>query len=104
MTDGRRYIVCLNDDEARKDAAEQEAIVASLQQKLRSGEKTLIGNKGYQRYLSSTGPDHFQIDQVKIREEARYYGKWVLQTNAELETAEVALQYKRLRMVKAWFR
>jgi hypothetical protein len=102
--EGRRYVVCLNDDEARKDAADREAIVASLQQKLRTGEKSLIGNKGYRRYLSSTGPDHFQIDQAKIREEARYDGKWVLRTKTELEPAEVALQYKRLWMVEAWFR
>ena len=36
---GHRYIVCLNDDEARKDAADREAIVASLREKLRTGEK-----------------------------------------------------------------
>ncbi len=101
---GRRYIVCLNEDEARKDAADREAIVASLREKLRSGEKSLIGNKGYRRYLRSTGSDHFQIDEAKIQEEARYDGKWVLRTNTDLETAEVALQYKRLWMVEAWFR
>jgi len=102
--EGRRYIVCLNEDEARKDAADREAIVASLQEKLRGGEKSLVGNKGYRRYLSSTGPDHFQIDEAKIKEEARYDGKWVLRTNADLDAAEVALQYKRLWMVEAWFR
>ena len=47
--EGRRYIVCLNDDEARKDAADREAIVASLREKLRTGEKSLVGNKGYRR-------------------------------------------------------
>ena len=102
--EGRRYIVCLNDDEARKDAADRQAIVASLREKLRIGEKSLVGNKGYRRYLSSTGPDHFQIDEAKIEEEARYDGKWVLRTNMDLDTAEVALQYKRLWMVEAWFR
>jgi hypothetical protein len=102
--EGRRYIVCRNDDEARKDAADREAIVASLREQLRSGEKSLVGNKGYRRYLSSTGPDHFQIDEAKIEEEARYDGKWVLRTNMDLDTAEVALQYKRLWMVEAWFR
>jgi transposase len=102
--EGRRYIVCLNDDEARKDAADREAIVASLREKLRTGEKSLVGNKGYRRYLSSTGSDHFQIDEAKIQEEARYDGKWVLRTNMDLDTAEVALQYKRLWMVEAWFR
>ena len=102
--EGRRYIVCLNEDEARKDAADREAIVASLQEKLRGGEKSLVGNKGYRRYLSSTGADHFQIDEAKIKQEARYDGKWVLRTNADLDAAEVALQYKRLWMVEAWFR
>src|SRR5512138_935449 len=97
---GRRYIVCLNEDEARKDAADREAIVASLREKLCSGDKSLVGNKGYRRYLSSTGPDHFQIDEAKIKEEARYDGKWVLRTNTDLDVAEVALQYKRLWMVE----
>jgi Transposase DDE domain len=102
--EGRRYVVCLNEDEARKDAADREAIVASLREKLKSGEKALVGNKGYRRYLSATGPDHFRIDEAKIKEEARYDGKWVLRTNTDLDAAEVALQYKRLWMVEAWFR
>ena len=72
---GRRYIVCLNDDEARKDAANREAIVASLREKLRTGEKSLISNKGHRRYLSSIGSDHFRIDEARIEEEARYDGK-----------------------------
>jgi len=104
LVEGRRYIVCLNEDEARKDAADRAAIVASLREKLRTGEKSLVGNKGYRRYLSSTGSDHFQIDEAKVKEEARYDGKWVLRTNTELDAAEVALQYKRLWMVEAWFR
>jgi transposase len=102
--EGRRYIVCRNRDEARKDAADREAIVASLREKLKAGEKALIGNKGYRRYLSPTGPDHFRIDEAKVAEEARYDGKWVLRTNTELDAAEVALQYKRLWMVEAYFR
>ena len=35
--EGRRYIVCRNQDEARKDAADREAIVASLREKLQAG-------------------------------------------------------------------
>ena len=42
--------------------------------------------------------------EARIAEEARYDGKWVLRTNTDLDTAEVALQYKRLWMVEAWFR
>jgi transposase len=35
---------------------------------------------------------------------ARFDGTWVLRTNTELATAEVALQFKRLWMVEQWFR
>jgi Transposase DDE domain len=100
----RRYVVCLNEDEARKDAADREAIVTALREQLRSGDKSLIGNKGYRRYLSGSDSPGFQIDEAKIAEEARYDGKWVLRTNTDLDSAEVALQYKRLWMVEHWFR
>jgi transposase len=100
----RRYIVCLNEDEARKDAADREAIVAALREQLRRGDKALVGNKGYRRYLSSSDSAGFRIDEAKIAEDARYDGKWVLRTNTDLDSAEVALQYKRLWMVEQWFR
>ena len=44
-----RYVVCLNEDEARKDAADREAIVAALREQLLSGDKSLVGNKGSRR-------------------------------------------------------
>src|SRR5215470_351621 len=43
----RRYIVCLNEEERRKDAHDRQAILAHLRQQLRSGDKSLVGNKGY---------------------------------------------------------
>jgi len=100
----RRYVVCLNEDEARKDTADREAIVKALREQLRNGDKSLVGNKGYRRYLSDDGPQRFRIDEAKIAEDARYDGKWVLRTNTEFDSAEVALQYKRLWMVEHWFR
>jgi hypothetical protein len=100
----RRYVVCLNEDEARKDAADREAIVKALREQLRNGDKSLVGNKGYRRYLSDDGPQRFRIDEAKIAEDARYDGKWVLRTNTEFDSAEVALHYKRLWMVEHWFR
>ncbi|MGE5755863.1 MAG: IS1634 family transposase [Planctomycetaceae bacterium] len=100
----RRYVVCLNEEEARKDTADREAIVAALREPLRSGDKSLVGNKGYRRYLSGSDSPGFRIDEAKIAGEARYDGKWVLRTNTELDSAEVALQYKQLWMVEHWFR
>src|SRR6476646_8030575 len=102
--DERRYVVCLNEDEARKDAADREAIVAALREQLRNGDKSLVGNKGYRRYLSGSDSPHFEVDEAKLAEDARYDGKWVLRTNTDLDSAEVALQYKQLWMVEHWFR
>ena len=76
----------------------------ALREQLRSGDKALIGNKGYRRYLSGSDSPHFRIDEAKIVEDARYDGKWVLRTNTDLDSAEVALQYKQLWMVEHLFR
>lgn len=100
----RRDVVGWNDDEARKDAADREAIVAALREQLRGGDKSLVGNKGYRRDLGDSGPEHFRIDAAKVAEDARYDGKWVLRTNTDLDPVDVALQNKRLGMVEQWFR
>lgn len=100
----RRYVVCVNEDEVKKDRAAREAIVAGLREQLRQGDKSLVGNKGYRRYLKVEGPGHFAIDETKIQEEARYDGTWVLRTSTDLPTADVALQFKRLWQVEHWFR
>lgn len=102
--DKRRYVVCLNEDEAKKDKAAREAIVEALREQLKQGDKSLVGNKGYRKYLRSSG-QHFEIDEAKVKSEARFDGKWVLQTDMEeLSAAEVALTYKQLWMVEEMFR
>jgi len=99
-----RYIVCLNEEEARKDARDREAIVASLRDKLTHGEKSLVGNRGYRRFLKTTGGHRFAIDEAAIEAEARTDGKWVLRTDTDLGAAEVALKYKELWRVEQLFR
>lgn len=98
----RRYVLCLNEEQARKDAADREAILAGLKDALKHGSKSLVGNKGYRRFLKSTG--NFKIDGAKVKAEARYDGKWVLRTNLDLPTKDVALRYKELWMVEDTFR
>jgi len=100
---GARYIICLNEDQAKKDAADREAIVASLKDTLKRGDKSLVGNKGYRKYLKTEGGG-FGIDEKKVKEDARYDGKWVLITNTALSARQVALQYKQLWMVEQIFR
>jgi hypothetical protein len=41
---GVRYIVCLNDRQARKDELDRQAIIESLKQQLEKGPKALVGN------------------------------------------------------------
>jgi transposase len=100
----RRYIVCYNEDQARKDRADREAIVAGLAEQLKRGDKSLIGNKGYRKYVKPTEGKRFEIDQQKVKDEARFDGIWVLQTDTSLSPAEVALKYKELWMVESVFR
>jgi hypothetical protein len=102
--EGRRYVVCVNEDEVSKDRADREAIVAGLREHLRAGDKSLVGNKGYRRFLKVEGGGHFAIDEAKVAAEARYDGTWVLRTSTELPAGEVALQFKRLWQVEQWFR
>jgi transposase len=102
--EGRRYVVCVNEEEVQHDRAARAAIVAGLREQLRRGDKALVGNKGFRRFLKVDGAEHFTIDEAKIEEEARYDGTYVLRTNTELSAAEVALQFKRLWMVEQWFR
>ena len=103
VEDARRYVVCLNVDQAKKDRLDREAVIASLKEALKSGDKSLVGNKGYRKFLRPGGKQ-FTVDEDKINQEARYDGKWVLTTNTDLPTAEVALKYKQLWMVEDVFR
>jgi transposase len=100
----RRYVVCVNAEEVETDRQRRAAIVEALREQLRQGDKALVGNQGYRRYLKVEGAGHFAIDEAKLAEEARYDGTWVLRTNTELKAAEVALQYKQLWLVEHWFR
>jgi hypothetical protein len=102
--DDRRYIVCKNEDQARKDQTDREAIVLSLKEQLKLGPKALVGNKGYRKYLKASS-EAFFIDEEKLSEEARYDGLWVLRTDlGHWKMEDVALVYKELWTVESLFR
>jgi len=99
----KRYIICLNSKQARKDELDRDAIILGLKDKLKGGAKSLVGNKGYRKYLK-VAKNTLQIDQEKIKEEKRFDGKWVLTTNMDLPAEQIALKYKELWMVEHVFR
>jgi len=103
LVDDRRYIVCLNERQARKDAADRQSIIDALTEKIRSNPKSLVGNKGYRKYLS-IDRDTVSLNEQKIEEEMRFDGMWVLRTNTGFTAEQVALKYKELWQVEQVFR
>jgi hypothetical protein len=101
---GRRYIVCRNRQEAEKDAADRAAIVAALERQLAKGDKALVGNTGFRRYLKTISDEHFAIDPDKVEEEKKFDGIFVLRTNTDLNPLEAMLCYKQLWTVEQTFR
>jgi transposase len=99
----RRYIVCQNPREARKDEQDRQALIEGLKEKLKGDPKALIGNRGYRKYLK-IDRGHIRIDPQKVEEDARFDGKWVLQTTVDLPADGVALKYKELWQVEQVFR
>jgi hypothetical protein len=101
---GRRYIVCRNHQEAQKDAADRVSILAALERQLAKGDKALVGNTGYRRYLKTISEEHFAIDPAKVEEEKKFDGIFVLRTNTDLNPLEAMLCYKHLWTVEQTFR
>lgn len=105
VTQGRRYIVCRNEAEAEKDAADRRAIVEALDRQLKRGDKALIGNSAYRRYLrTATGSRAFEIDPGKLADEARFDGIFVLRSNARVMPLQAVLRYRDLLQVEELFR
>jgi hypothetical protein len=101
---GARYILCRNHQEAERDAADRAAILAKLAQHLKKGDKALIGNTGFRRFLKTEGHGHFAIDRGKAEQDARFDGIFVLRTNTDLDPLAAMLRYKQLWTVEAAFR
>jgi transposase len=101
---GRRYIACLNEEEAKKDKAARDSMVKALEEKLaKGGPKLLVGNRGYARFLK-TGKGAFKINYEAVKQDERMDGKFVLRTKTELSAEEVAQAYKGLWRVERTFR
>jgi hypothetical protein len=101
----QRYIVCINHQEAQKDAADRRSILESLERQLKKGDKALVGNTGYRRFLATVGDGHFAIDHGKAEEDKKFDGIFVLRTNTDLNPLQAMLRYKQLWTVdidQAW--
>jgi DDE family transposase len=100
---GRRYVLCRNHEQARKDAETRTALLAGLERKLTQGDKALVGNAGYRRFLADPRGDGFTIDAAKVEADARFDGLFVLRTNTKLTALQVVLRYRNLLAVEQGF-
>jgi transposase len=100
---GRRYIVCRNEEEARKDAETRAKLLAGLQRKLAGGAKGLVGNTGYRRFLAAPDGNGFAIDPAKVEADAQFDGVFVLRTSLSMSALAVVLRYRNLLTVEQSF-
>ena len=98
-----RYIVNLNEAEARKDKADRQAIIDGLQSQLKKGDKALVGNSAFRRYIKTSGKS-FEIDLGKLADEARFDGITVLRTNTKVTPLQAVIRYRDLLQVETLFR
>ncbi len=101
---GRRYILCRNEEQAKKDAETRAALIAGLEHKLAQGNKALVANTGYRRFLKEPEGEGFVIDPAKIEADARFDGLFVLRTSLKLSALRVALRYRKLLAVEDSFK
>ena len=102
--DGKRYVVCLNEEEAKRDKAVREQVEVKLRSKLEHGSiKDLIGNSEYKRYITVT-QEAATVNKAKLKQEELYDGIYIVQTNTDLSTTEVATAYRDLWQIERAFR
>jgi hypothetical protein len=110
----KRYILCHNPKEAKRQKKHRQMIVAMLEAELsRHKDQSakagwaieLLASRRYKRYLRVTKSDQLRIDRTAIREAAKYDGKWVIETNDDTISLEDAARgYKGLMVIERCFR
>ena len=112
----RRFILVHNPEEAKKDKATRERILARVDKTLKElGDQkgkahkknvcALLAHRTMGRYLRQLRDGSIKIDKGKIREEAHLDGKYIISTSDDTLTPEdIALGYKQLLEVERAFR
>lgn len=110
----RRYVVCFNAAEQKRQRSHREEVLKNLEAELASLEHAradhprracdLLSSKRYGKYLSQDTRGRLSIDRKKISREERLDGKFVVYSNDDTLTAsDLALGYKQLiRVEQGW--
>jgi hypothetical protein len=108
----RRYILCLNEDEADKQRRHRAELLEILKAELDSLKQDhpkaacrLLASKRFGPYLSQGDHGRPYLDKDKIRRAEQLDGKFVLTTNDDtLSVADIALGYKGMWIIESCFR
>lgn len=94
--DNERYIICYNPHEAEKDRQDRNEIIKNLQEKIKTGSLGRVLTGDAKRFCKIEA-EKIIINKERIQKEARYDGKYILQTNTDLSSEEVARAYETFR-------
>jgi hypothetical protein len=108
----RRYVLCLNEEEADRQRRHRAEVLRILEAELASlGEGhpkaacRLIASRRFGPYLSGGDDGRPYLDRAKVRRAEQLDGKFVLTTNDDtLSVADVALGYKGMWVIESCFR
>ena len=111
----KRYVLCLNLEEAERQRQHREQVLSGLRAELailaeREADHpkaacTLLASRRYGRFLSADDAGRPYLDARKVAEAAKFDGKFVVITNDDtLSAADVALGYKGGWVIESCFR
>lgn len=110
----RRYFLCYNPREAKRQKRHRAEVVEKLEAELKKHRDKnaqaqwaieLLASRRFKRYLTVTEEGRIRIDRKAIREAARFDGKWVLETNDDtISTEDAACGYRALMVIERCFR
>jgi hypothetical protein len=108
----RRYVLCLNEEEADRQRRHRAEVLKLLEAELASlGEDhpkaacRLIASRRFGPYLSRDEHGRPYLDREKVRRAEQLDGKFVLTTNDDtLAVADIALGYKGMWIIEGCFR
>ena len=116
ISDAERFVICHNPDQADRDAAVRERLLAQLTELIDHADKLsatkraelrgVISTKpGLNRYLRVTPSGLLRIDKATVKAETNLDGKYLLRSSdPHLSAEDIALGYKQLLQVERGWR
>ena len=116
ISEADRFVICYNPEQADRDAAVRERLLAQLEETIAASDKlsqtrraelrgVLSTKPGLNRYLRVTPGGLLRIDQRAVKTETNLDGKYLLRcSDPQLSAEDIALGYKQLLVVERGWR